>query len=121
MILQRESAMKRIRVYWRNQPDDLKVLDVVGHIRFGPDDEELVTTDSALPTIRALVREFPEQFWMEDVQDVDPPAAAELVCKLAPAASSPALLRQLVQLVGLEDQQAADRLKAQYRDRLGAG
>lgn len=111
--------MKRIRVYWRNQPDDLRVLDVVGHIRFGSDDEELVTTDSALPTIRALVREFPEQFWMEDVQDVDPLAAAELVCKLAPAASSPALLRQLVQLVGLEDQQAADRLKAQYRDRLG--
>ncbi|MSQ12574.1 MAG: hypothetical protein EXR47_00210 [Dehalococcoidia bacterium] len=110
--------MKRIRVYWRNQPDDLKVLDVVGHIRFGPDDEELVTTDSALPTMHALVREFPEQFWMEDVQDVDPPAAAELVCKLASAASSPGLLRQLVQLVSTESVEAADRLKAQYRDRL---
>lgn len=51
-------------------------------------------------------------------EDVAPHAAAELVCKVASASSSPALLRQPIQLVSTENREAAERLQAQYRDRL---
>ncbi|MBM3946328.1 MAG: hypothetical protein FJ315_02860 [SAR202 cluster bacterium] len=112
--------MKRLRLYWRNQPDDLKVMDVVDHIRFGLDDEQCIATDAAIPTIRALTREFPEHFWTEDVEDVSPHDAAELVCRVAPSAAQ-VLLPRLIQLVGTESAEAAERLRNQYRERLGHG
>ena len=110
--------MKRLRVYWRNQLDDLQVLDSVAHLRLGPDEEEVVTTDEGVAAMRSLAREFAENFWMEDVRDLGPQAAAELVCALAPAARWPALLEQLITMVGTEDQGAGDKLSEHLRDRL---
>lgn len=76
--------MKRLRVYWRTELSDLRVLDSVPHLRLGPDEEEVITTNEGVDDIRLLAREYAGNFWMEDVQDVAASEAAKLVRQLAP-------------------------------------
>ncbi|MBI4336523.1 MAG: hypothetical protein HY683_01640 [Chloroflexi bacterium] len=102
--------MKRLKVFWRNSPEDLRVLQVVEHVRFGVDGEEVITTDKGAITIRDMAREFAEDFWIEDVQDVDPHAAADLLHHEVPQEQAPELLRQLIALISKEDQGAAEAL-----------
>ncbi|MBI4234002.1 MAG: hypothetical protein HY686_06125 [Chloroflexi bacterium] len=112
--------MKKLRVFWRNSPDDLKVLQVVDHVRFGADGEEVITTDAGAQTIVAMSREFAEDFWLEDVMGVDPHSAADLLCQSVSKKEVPPLLRQLITVVSKEDQEAASALFEDFEDTLRA-
>lgn len=113
--------MKRLWVYWRNSPQDLDVLQVLDHIRLGPDGEEVITTDEGAAVIRAMSKEFARDFWIEGVEDIEPWAAAEEVLRSVPREEAPALLRSLISMVGKEDEEAATALLNDLEDLLRAG
>ena len=109
--------MKRLRVYWRKSPDDLDVLQAVDHIRFGPDGEEVITTSQGAQTVVAMAREFADDFWVEDVREIDPSQAADLLLASSPG-ESVGLLRRLLALVAQEDPGAAESLFEELEDHL---
>ncbi|MCS7206842.1 MAG: hypothetical protein NZ951_02770 [Dehalococcoidia bacterium] len=106
--------MKRLRVFWRNSPRDLDVLQVVEHIRFGPDGEEVLTTDQGAEVIRAMSREFAEDFWIDEFQTIDPHQAVDYLRQHVPAQEFGGLLRRLIALVSKEDEATAQELFEQW-------
>jgi hypothetical protein len=104
--------VKRLRVFWRNSPQDLDVLQVVEHIRLGPDGEEVWTTDQGAEVIRAMAREFAEDFWIDDFQHLDPHQAVDYLRQEVSPHQFPVLLRRLIDLVSRENPEAGRELLA---------
>lgn len=113
--------MKRLRIYWRNSPNDLDVLQVVEHIRFGPEGEEVLTTDQGAEVIRAMSREFAEDFWIDDFQPIDPHQAVDYLRQNTPPQEFPTYLRRLIVLVSKEDEATGQELFEQWEATLKRG
>ncbi|GBD11412.1 hypothetical protein HRbin23_01077 [bacterium HR23] len=113
--------MKRLRVFWRNSPNDLDVLQAVEHIRFGPEGEEVLTTDQGAEVIRAMAREFAEDFWIDDFQSLDAHQAVDYLRQNVSPQELPGLLRRLIALVSKEDEATGQELFEQWEATLKRG
>ena len=69
-------SMKKLAVYWRNTPDDLAIIDNVVHVRFGVDEEEVITTNEGSDEITRLSRVPESPIVVDAASDIDPSDAA---------------------------------------------
>ena len=111
--------MKQLRIYWRNSPSDLDVLQAVDHIRVGPDGEEVITTDKEAEVIRAMSVEFTDAFFIEYNKSLEPSKAVELILQYVPRDKAREPLQRLIAMVRKEDATAANALSKELANVLG--